>query len=110
MLREGWNLILAGDFDSTGTGTVVEFFGRPARMPHGAVKLALRTGAPLLVVEGWRDSMDDPAGFSVRVSPPLQLDGADLRSGLDQVMRLLERTVASRPEQWLAFRQVWLDG
>jgi phosphatidylinositol dimannoside acyltransferase len=110
MLRDGWNVILAGDFDSTGTGTVVNFFGRPARMPHGAVKLALRTGAPLMVAQGWRDDMMQPDQFSVRLSPPLQFDGADLHAGMAQLMSVLEQAVASRPEQWLAFRKVWLDG
>ena len=114
LLRSGSNLLIAGDFDSTGSGIVVDYFGRPAQMPCGAVKLALRTGAPLLVAEGWRERLDEPQRFRARLRGPFELTGSanrpeDVRAGVARLVRVLEEGVAARPEQWLAFRRVWQD-
>jgi phosphatidylinositol dimannoside acyltransferase len=112
MLRDGWHVIIAGDLDTTGTGITVDLFGRPARMPVGPVKLALLTGASLVVAESWREDMDDPERFSARLSPPLTITGsgadpAAVRAGVEQVAGRIEKQIADRPEQWLAFRDVW---
>jgi phosphatidylinositol dimannoside acyltransferase len=112
-LRDGACVILSGDLDTTGSGPIIDLFGGPARLPHGAVKLALMTGAPLLRADGWREDMADPARYRVRVSPPVAVEGsarsrADVRAGVEKLKTEIERSIAARPEQWLAFRQVWL--
>jgi phosphatidylinositol dimannoside acyltransferase len=114
LLRNGCHVILAGDLDTTGTGTIVEFFGRPMRAPLGVGRLALRTGAPVVVAAGWREDMGRPDRFRLRISPPLPLKGAagdaeDVRAAVQTVVSALEEQVAARPEQWLAFRKVWVQ-
>lgn len=113
-LRSGSHVILASDYDSTGGGVVVPLFGRPTRMPVGAVRLALSTGAPLLVVEGWRDRADDPRHFRARVRGPVTLMRSndregDVLAGVATLAAMLEQHVVAHPGQWLAFRKIWCD-
>jgi phosphatidylinositol dimannoside acyltransferase len=113
MLRSGCHMIIAGDLDTTGTGTTVTFFGRPMRAPLGVGRLALRTGAPVLVATGWREDMSRPHRLRLRISPPLPLKGSsadteDVQAAVQTVVSALQEQVAARPEQWLAFREVWV--
>jgi lauroyl/myristoyl acyltransferase len=114
-LRSGTHLIVACDFDSLGGGLVTELFGRPARLPVGAVRLALATGAPLLMAEGWRDRDDDPGHYRAHIRGPLEIRRsgnreADTRAGVETLVALLERHVSAHPDQWLAFRDVFGEG
>jgi KDO2-lipid IV(A) lauroyltransferase len=127
LLRDGWSLILAGDFDSTGSGIVVDFFGAPARMPDGAVRLSRSTTAPLIIVNGWRDPTDPtdptragqvrswvPPSHPLRLLPPLQLPRTndpreDARRGVEVVIKRLEPFIAAHLDQWLAFHPFWTE-
>lgn len=112
LLRAGWHVIISGDLDTTGTGTTVQFFGRPMRAPVGACRLAMSTGAPVLIAAGWREDMSRPHRIRARLSPPLALRGsarapADVHAAVQHVVSVLAEQVAAHPEQWLAFREVW---
>lgn len=112
-LKDGWHVIVAGDYDSTGTGVEMEMLGRRAVVPRGAVTLSLLVGAPLVTVESWRTSFDEPWRFEARVTP-LQLCGSprrrqDVLDGVEKVVGVLEETFRARPEQWLAFRKVFTE-
>jgi KDO2-lipid IV(A) lauroyltransferase len=118
LFKQGWHLVLAGDFDSTGSGISVPFFGAPARMPDGAVQLALRTGAPLLIVSGWRERPPVGSGrvrFRLCVSPPVPLAAsgdfrADVQQGVQTLLGQLEPIIAAHLDQWLALRPIWPPG
>jgi phosphatidylinositol dimannoside acyltransferase len=117
LFKQGWNLVLAGDLDSTGSGITIEFFGAPARMPDGAVRMALRSGAPLLIVYGWRDLSDAAQGrpgYCLRISPPVPLlrtadFQSDVRRGVEEVGKRLEAIIAAHLDQWLAFHPFWIE-
>lgn len=111
LLRTGTNVIVCGDFDSTKSGIVVNFFGQPAVMPDGAVRLALSTGADLLLVEGWRDQRY-PWRWGMALSEPIEIDrsgrSADhVRRGVQIMITHIERQIEARPNQWLPFRTIW---
>ena len=113
-LQAGISVALAGDLDSTQRGCVVEFFGKPARMPVGGVRLALRTGAQLHIVHGWRTSQAEPWRHELCVHEPLGLNPhlsrkRTIEAGVRQVAKEVERIVAEHPEQWLAFRDIWIE-
>ncbi len=124
LLRDGWSLILAGDLDSTGSGIVVDFFGAPARMPDGAVRLSRATGAPVIVAYGWRVPTD-PVRASrgqrwvrprhyLRILSPIQpartTDArADSRCGVEELITTLEPLITSHLDQWLAVHPFWTE-
>ena len=108
-LRAGNVLAILADRDVLGTGHPQPFFGERARMPRGAVELALRTGSPIVTGFGRRTS-----GASMRVSldPPLHLERsgdreADVEEGMRRVTRALEAGISASPEQWFALQPVW---
>ncbi|HSJ54800.1 MAG TPA: lysophospholipid acyltransferase family protein [Anaerolineae bacterium] len=88
---------------------VVEFFGTPTRLPDGPVRLALRTGATLLPAFARRLADDS---FVIQIEPPLELRStgdreADIASGMEQIVRAMERHIAQSPGQWLIAAPLW---
>lgn len=109
LLRENGILAVTGDRYLGTNGTTVPFFGAPALLPHGAVVLALRTGATFLPAS----LRQLPEGrLLVELRPPLALrDTGGMRDDLNANMRLvaraLEMTIAAAPEQWVLLNPVW---
>ncbi|MBI5878617.1 MAG: lysophospholipid acyltransferase family protein [Chloroflexi bacterium] len=109
-LKENGVVALAADRDVTGSGAVLDFFGRPARLPDGAVRLAARTGAALILAYGWRDHA---GGFRVEVEPAMALVStrdadADARENMRRLAARLEYVIRARPGQWMAFHSTWI--
>ncbi len=100
---------LASDLDVTKSGIVINFFGAPARLPDGHVQLALRTGAALLPAF----SMRLPGNtFAAYAEPAVDLRNtgnfdADVRAGVEQVARVMEKWIGQHPEQWVMFHRIW---
>lgn len=107
-LRRGEVVALAADRDFQGTGVPVRFFGAETTLPGGAVRLALATGAILVVVGCRRHG----GRHTLTIDAPLALGGSgdpatDLHSGVAAVAAALERHIAAAPEQWAMFQTVW---
>ncbi len=108
-LRTGRVVGLAYDRDITGTGQVVDFFGAPARLPDGAVKLALKYGCPVIIGFAVREPDNRVRVF---VEPPFQFERTadherDLREGVRTIAGVMERYFRQYPDQWLMFQKVW---
>lgn len=112
-LKRGEMVGLAADRGLESSTRRVEFFGEPADLPEGPVRLALRTGAPLVPAFGLRLPDDT---FLARVEPALELprtgdQEADLAAGMEMVAEVLERVISQHPEQWLLAKPAWpMDG
>ncbi|MCY4615181.1 MAG: lipid A biosynthesis acyltransferase, partial [Chloroflexi bacterium] len=92
-----------------GTGHPQPFFGERARMPRGAVELALRTGSPIVSGFARRTSGE---GMRVSLDPPLELEAtgdrtADVEEGMRRLTRALEAGIRVSPDQWFALHPVW---
>jgi KDO2-lipid IV(A) lauroyltransferase len=111
-VRAGVVVPLLADRDLTARGVEVEFFGGRTKMPAGPALLALRTGAPLYVVDMWFDA-DAAAGY---LAGPIPMPAAD-EGTLDVRVRLVTQRVADRfaagiarhPEDWHMLQRLWLD-
>ncbi len=108
-LRRGEMVGLAADRGLEASTRRVEFFGAPADLPEGPVRLALSTGAS--VVPAFSLRLPDHT-FVARVEPALELPRtgdreADLAAGLELVAGVLERVIAQHPEQWMLTKPVW---
>ncbi len=110
-LKRGEVVGVAGDRDITGTGRVVSFFGYPARLPDGHLRLALKTGAPLVV--GFSRRNPDHT-YHAYFLPPFHLPTAGseeerLEAGMHFIIAEMEKAIRQTPEQWTVTVSVWAD-
>jgi lauroyl/myristoyl acyltransferase len=113
-LRRGDNVLMAIDRDVVQTGVIMPFFGAPARIPTGPIALARQTGAPLVLLNLWRDAYGRLTGSVTPlphdlVGPATRGDEA-LRRALQPLVAALEREILAHPDQWLAAfaDDIWL--
>jgi KDO2-lipid IV(A) lauroyltransferase len=102
-------VVTALDRDMLGTGMVVNFFGRPARIPTGPAAIALRTGAPILPVVVYRlpDDAYQAEGWAPVVAEHSGDREADQRRITEQLVRHMERIIRAHPEQWHLPHAIW---
>ncbi len=83
------------------------FFGHPAALPAGYVKLALEAGVPILPISAYQH----PEGhYEVFVAEAVFPDPADsLQRNAERVLAHLEEFIRRAPEQWLMYYPVWPD-
>jgi len=106
-LKSGESVALLND-QKFNTGVEVPFFGEPAMTAQGAVRLALKTGRPLLPMSVTRDK----AYFTVTFHPPIALNEtgrrqADVLSGVKQVNAFIEDRIREKPAQWFWVHRRW---
>ncbi len=104
-IRAGKVVGLFGDRNVAGKAVCVNFFGKPALLPRGAVALARLTGAPILLAYGIRLSGETFHGF---VGTPIWVArDADDTEEVSRLVPAMEHAIDSFPDQWLAFQPVW---
>jgi lauroyl/myristoyl acyltransferase len=99
---------LLADRDLSARGVEVGFLGGRTRMPAGPAMLAIRTGAPLFVVNMWYE--DVPCG---EVIGPLPVpEGGALDQRVRELTQLvadeLGRGIAAHPADWHMLQKLWL--
>jgi phosphatidylinositol dimannoside acyltransferase len=92
-------------------GVDVTFFGERCRVPQGAARLALRTGATLVPMAFVRLHPRRPevrmlADFSL-VTERTGDEEADIRRLAQALFTSYERFIVRYPEQWYMFREMW---
>jgi len=114
LLARGRTVVLIADQDARSRGLAVTFFGRPASTFRGPVRLALRTGSPLVFASLVRhggtyrmmaDTMHEESAAGV---------GSTTREVELELTRrwvaALERRVRESPEQYFWFHRRWKSG
>ena len=109
-LRDNKVVSIVADRAIEGISVEADFFGAPARLPIGPIKLAQRTGAALVVANCYRT----PQGLAKGQLVPLSLELTDeQRTNTDCIMRAfikkIEGFIRKHPEQWVAFTPIWLE-
>lgn len=108
-LRSGGVVAILIDRDIQQSGLPMPFCGSEARMPTGAVELALRTGAELIPAIVYRER-----GFRYHayMGPPFRLvrtgdQERDVQVNSANLLFLFERHLRSDPGQWAVLEPVW---
>ncbi|HJC29564.1 MAG TPA: phosphatidylinositol mannoside acyltransferase [Candidatus Dietzia intestinipullorum] len=104
-LAGGGVVCLLGERDLRRTGVPVTFFGEPTRMPAGPARLAVQTGAPLLVAEFW---YQDKESMRVRIHPPIDVSGG-IEAATQAMADTFAAGIARHPEDWHMLQPLWLD-
>ena len=108
-LRRNEILGLLVDRPTSDSGIEVEFFGQRTRIPSGIAKLAMRSGAPIVVGGAIRNR---DRTYSVIGYPPIYPDSnlspnADAARITQALMGRIEAMIRRRPDQWYMFREMW---
>ncbi len=107
-LKSGGFVLTAVDRPDTGTEELT-FFGRPATMPTGHARLALKTGSYVMVLAVQKVHQ----GFYQVVGTRLAKEevsgdlATDVRALAQRVLYQLEEYIRERPSEWLMFKPVW---
>jgi KDO2-lipid IV(A) lauroyltransferase len=108
-LRRGEALGVLIDQDTRVKGVFVDFFGRPAYTPTGAVEFALRTGAALVPMAIHRNG-DGKHTIEVLEYLPLPSTGneeQDLTLHTQRCTEILEGFIRKHPDQWVWMHERW---
>ena len=95
-----------------GDGIEVEFFGGTVSVPAGPARIALHTGAPIMVGGVWRDGPTSSRYDATVERVGFEATGdeeRDIRALTQATMHSLERLVRRSPDQWYIFRNLWLE-
>lgn len=106
-LAEGESIGLMND-QKFNEGMAIPFFGVEAMTAPGPTRLALKAGAPLLLVSITRDK----ARFNLKVHDPVFLKKtgdrhADIRQGVEIITKFIEDRIRDDPSQWFWVHRRW---
>jgi KDO2-lipid IV(A) lauroyltransferase len=110
LLRRGGVVGIAGDRPVSELDELVSFFGRPARVPSGHVRLALKTGADLAF--GYCVWTPETRGYTMWFEGPMDLVRAtdreeEIRINVQRVVDRLEAIIRPWLGQWQMYVPVW---
>lgn len=108
-LKRGEIVVLIGDRAIGDNARFVDLFGSPTHLTDGPVQLAVRTNTTL--IPAFVERLPDDT-FLVHIEPPLEIPrtgdrSADVATGMELVIAVMEKHIAKHPEQWLVSRPVW---
>lgn len=90
------------------SGVRVSFLGRPTLSTRTPATLSLRTGAPILPVNLFREGRTHRVEVSDPIVPDAYRAAADAVAAITQdVCRVLEGFIRAHPEQWLWMHDRW---
>jgi KDO2-lipid IV(A) lauroyltransferase len=107
-LRNNKMVLVTADRAIRGRSADIKFFGATARLPQGAIDLALRTGAPLIGAFAWRTLEGRIACEFTRLTFALPVEQRSDRNALRFAMtRQLEAFIGEHVDEWMVFESVW---
>ena len=99
-LRAGRSVgLLPDQVPPQGMGQWAPFFGRPAYTMTLAARLALQTGAKLILI--WGERLPWGQGYRIHASELSTQDADDVEALVLQINQAMERLILSRPDQYL---------
>ena len=110
-LRNNEVVALLIDIPDIPSSIEVEFFGDTVSVPDGPARIALRTGASVIVGavarDGERSERFVPFVERVEYTPTGERED-DVRGLTQAMLDALEGMVRRHPEQWYIFRRLWV--
>lgn len=106
VLEAGGIVCLMGERDFSGRGVPVTFFGEETTFPVGPAKLAMDTGAELLVAHSWfTDGVHGEGGWGLKVDAPIAVD--TLEKTTQRVADHFAANIAAHPADWHMLQPLW---
>lgn len=106
-LSSGGVLALLVDGNIFNGGIELPFFGKPAVLPDGPVRLAKATGAP--IVAGYCRRLKS-GNFKIHIEHLMEardIEEIGERKALEKMYKVVERFISENADQWIMFRRFW---
>lgn len=109
-LRENGLAVTGPDYPIPDGDHPVTFFGAPAQLPTGYIRIPLRTGSPVMVVGvRYREGT-----YWVEANPPIALIHTgdreqDVTVNIQRILVQVEDFIREKPEEWMMFLPVWQE-
>lgn len=110
LLRRGGVVSVAGDRPVSDLDDPIPFFGRPARVPSGHVRLALRTGAVISIA--YCVLSPETQRYTAYLEPPMEMIRTgnreeEVKVNMRRILEELEKLIRRWAEEWQMFVPVW---
>jgi len=108
-LRAGGVVYTGVDRPEDSSKMQLSFFGRPAWLPVGHVRLAMKVGVPIIVASMLH--LEDGT-YKVLLSDPIPMEkgqapGQAIQENAQKVLEVLSNFIRQAPGQWMMFYPVW---
>jgi len=108
-LESGGHVLTGIDFPVPGSKEKLTFFGRDTSLPTVHIRLALKTGAPIVVLHC--ESTQD-GRYRMLASEPIHMDvegdrRTRIRTNGEQLLKEIEGPIRKCPTQWCMTHPVW---
>jgi KDO2-lipid IV(A) lauroyltransferase len=110
MFKDGGMVVTGVDRPLRRKRHTLHFFGQPAPLPAGHIRMALAANAELMVAVPY---LNEASGmYGVEITEPFDLIRTgnpmkELVVNAERVLSILESFIKRRPHQWLMFYPVW---
>lgn len=110
ILKNGGMVVTGVDRPVRKKRHMLHFFGQPAPLPAGHIRMALAADAELMVAVPYLN--EDSGMYGIEITEPFDLIRTgnlkkDLIINAEHVLSFLESFIKRRPHQWLMFYPVW---
>ena len=96
---------LMGERDLGRHGVPVTFFGEATTFPVGPAKLAIETGAELLVVHSWFTEDERGPGWGLKAGSPIEV--TNLAETTQRIADRFAANIAAHPQDWHMLQPMW---
>jgi len=108
-LKNGGIVMTGADRPIPQDRELIEFFGRPAYLPTGPVRLALLSDATVFV-GGCRHNVDE--GYVLEYTGPVEMVRSgdrreDILTNARRIATIVEEYVRAHPDHWMMFHPFW---
>jgi KDO2-lipid IV(A) lauroyltransferase len=108
-LRNGGVVATALDWPHPEEGAIVDVFGKPSYVPLGGARLALLSGARVMIVSFYHDPVE---GYKIHNLPPVEMENTgnrekDIMTNTKKFVSIFEELVVQNPDQWMMFHPFW---
>lgn len=113
ILKDNGIVAIPTDWDPTNKARVYNFFGKNAIIPDGSVKIAMKSGAPLVPSFIFRKGKYNHLQVIEEPVELIQDESLDnetlLNKNMEKMIEVLEKYIRENIEEWELFHDIWVD-
>jgi len=111
LLKNNCIVAVPSDWDPFNTAKVYDFFGHKARIPSGALQIAITSGADLIPSFIHRDGKYH---HKLMILPPIEIERNGpkeelVEKNMKKVIEVLEKFIKENISQWVLFHNIWVE-